>query len=454
MQKNGGKEKRIISRQNAGFFNIKMIIFKNMKHLSKQDPQIAEAINNEVRRQQNGLEMIASENIVSEAVLEAMGTPLTNKYSEGYPGKRYYGGNEFIDIIENLARQRACQLFGAEHANVQPHAGSPANMAAYFALMEPGDKLMAMSLAHGGHLTHGSPINFSGKLYKIIPYGVNEDNHMLDMDAVREIALREKPRVILAGATAYPRLIDFEAFRKIAEEVGAYFMVDMAHIAGLVATKVHPDPIPFADVITTTTHKTLRGPRGAMILCKKEDRLRPDDKKNMAQKIDSAVFPGLQGGPLEHIITAKAVAFGEALRPEFAEYGRQIVANAKQLAKTFREEGVEMVSGGTDNHLILLDLTNLGLSGKEAENALDSALIYTNRNTVPNETRSPFDPSGLRIGTPALTTRGLLEEDMAIVGRIMANVLKNPKDDSVLKNARNTIKELSEKYPIYPEWNV
>ncbi|PIR66333.1 MAG: serine hydroxymethyltransferase [Parcubacteria group bacterium CG10_big_fil_rev_8_21_14_0_10_36_14] len=425
-----------------------------MKHLSKQDPQIAEAINNEVRRQQNGLEMIASENIVSEAVLEAMGTPLTNKYSEGYPGKRYYGGNEFIDIIENLARQRACQLFGAEHANVQPHAGSPANMAAYFALMEPGDKLMAMSLAHGGHLTHGSPINFSGKLYKIIPYGVNEDNHMLDMDAVREIALREKPRVILAGATAYPRLIDFEAFRKIAEEVGAYFMVDMAHIAGLVATKVHPDPIPFADVITTTTHKTLRGPRGAMILCKKEDRLRPDDKKNMAQKIDSAVFPGLQGGPLEHIITAKAVAFGEALRPEFAEYGRQIVANAKQLAKTFREEGVEMVSGGTDNHLILLDLTNLGLSGKEAENALDSALIYTNRNTVPNETRSPFDPSGLRIGTPALTTRGLLEEDMAIVGRIMANVLKNPKDDSVLKNARNTIKELSEKYPIYPEWNV
>jgi len=454
LQKNGGKEKRIISRQNAGFFNIKMIIFKNMKHLSKQDPQIAEAINNEVRRQQNGLEMIASENIVSEAVLEAMGTPLTNKYSEGYPGKRYYGGNEFIDIIENLARQRACQLFGAEHANVQPHAGSPANMAAYFALMEPGDKLMAMSLAHGGHLTHGSPINFSGKLYKIIPYGVNEDNHMLDMDAVREIALREKPRVILAGATAYPRLIDFEAFRKIAEEVGAYFMVDMAHIAGLVATKVHPDPIPFADVITTTTHKTLRGPRGAMILCKKEDRLRPDDKKNMAQKIDSAVFPGLQGGPLEHIITAKAVAFGEALRPEFAEYGRQIVANAKQLAKTFREEGVEMVSGGTDNHLILLDLTNLGLSGKEAENALDSALIYTNRNTVPNETRSPFDPSGLRIGTPALTTRGLLEEDMAIVGRIMANVLKNPKDDSVLKNARNTIKELSEKYPIYPEWNV
>ena len=425
-----------------------------MKHLSKQDPQIAEAINNEVRRQQNGLEMIASENIVSEAVLEAMGTPLTNKYSEGYPGKRYYGGNEFIDIIENLARDRACQLFGAEHANVQPHAGSPANMAAYFALMEPGDKLMAMSLAHGGHLTHGSPINFSGKLYKIIPYGVNEDNHMLDMDAVREIALREKPRVILAGATAYPRLIDFEAFRKIAEEVGAYFMVDMAHIAGLVATKVHPDPIPFADVITTTTHKTLRGPRGAMILCKKEDRLRPDDKKNMAQKIDSAVFPGLQGGPLEHIITAKAVAFGEALRPEFAEYGRQIVANAKQLAKTFREEGVEMVSGGTDNHLILLDLTNLGLSGKEAENALDSALIYTNRNTVPNETRSPFDPSGLRIGTPALTTRGLLEEDMAIVGRIMANVLKNPKDDSVLKNARNTIKELSEKYPIYPEWNV
>ncbi|MBU1179924.1 serine hydroxymethyltransferase [Patescibacteria group bacterium] len=430
-----------------------------MKNLQKQDPQIAEQINNEVRRQQNGLEMIASENIVSEAVLEAMGTPLTNKYSEGYPGKRYYGGNEFIDVIENLARERACQLFSADpvirqglHANVQPHAGSPANMAAYFAMMEPGDRLMAMSLAHGGHLTHGSPVNFSGKLYKIIPYGVREDNHMIDMDEVREIALREKPRVILAGATAYPRLIDFEKFFEIAKEVGAYFMVDMAHIAGLVAAKVHPDPVPYADVITTTTHKTLRGPRGAMILCKKEDRLRPDDKKNMAQKIDSAVFPGLQGGPLEHIIAAKAVAFGEALKPEFAEYGRQIVANAKQLAKTFKEEGIEMVSGGTDNHLLLLDLTNLGVSGKEAETALDSVGIYTNRNTVPNETRSPFDPSGLRIGTPALTTRGLVEEDMAIVGRIMASVLKNPKDERVLNRVRETVKQLTAKFPIYPDW--
>ncbi|MBU4421450.1 serine hydroxymethyltransferase [Candidatus Parcubacteria bacterium] len=436
-----------------------------MKNLSGQDPQIAEQINNEVRRQQNGLEMIASENIVSEAVLEAMGTPLTNKYSEGYPGKRYYGGNEFIDVIENLARERACKLFGAEHANVQPHAGSPANMAAYFAMMEPGDKLMAMSLAHGGHLTHGSPVNFSGKLYKIIPYGVREDNHMIDMDEVREIALREKPRVILAGATAYPRLIDFEKFFEIAKEVGAYFMVDMAHIAGLVAAKVHPDPIPYADVVTTTTHKTLRGPRGAMILCKKEDRLHPDDnptsykasqgkRKNMAQKIDSAVFPGLQGGPLEHIIAAKAVAFGEALKPEFAEYGRQIIANAKQLAKTFKEEGVEMVSGGTDNHLLLLDLTNLGISGKEAETVLDSVGIYTNRNTVPNETRSPFDPSGLRIGTPALTTRGLIEEDMAVVGRIMAGVLKNPKNENILENARKAVKELAEKYPIYPDWSV
>ena len=306
-----------------------------MKFLFQQDPQIADAISKEISRQQSGLEMIASENIVSRAVLEAMGTPLTNKYSEGYPGKRYYGGNEFIDICENLAIERAKQLFSAEHANVQPHAGSPANMAAYFALMNPGDKLMAMSLAHGGHLTHGSPVNFSGKLYKIIPYGVRPDTHYIDMDEVREIALREKPQVILAGYTAYPRTIDFEAFYKIAEEIGAYFMVDMAHIAGLIAAKVHPDPVPLADVITTTTHKTLRGPRGAMILCKIKDRLRPDDKKNLAQKIDGAVFPGLQGGPLEHIVAAKAVAFGEALQPSFKDYGKQIVDNAKKMAEAF-----------------------------------------------------------------------------------------------------------------------
>lgn len=433
-----------------------------MQYLQHQDPKIFDAINKELRRQQEGLEMIASENIVSPAVLEAMGTPLTNKYSEGYPGKRYYGGNEFIDICENLCLERAKKIFGAEHANVQPHAGSQANMAAYFALMKPGDKLMAMDLAHGGHLTHGSSVNFSGKLYKIVPYGVRPDNHLIDMDEVRRIAQKEKPRVILAGATAYSRLIDFHAFYKIAEEVGAYFMVDMAHIAGLVAAGVHPDPIPYADVVTTTTHKTLRGPRGAMILCKIEDRLRPDDNptsreasrgkgKNMAQKIDSAVFPGMQGGPLEHIIAAKAVAFGEALEPEFKKYGAQIVANAKKMAQIFQEEGVPMVSGGTDNHLILLDLTDLNISGKEAETLLDSIGIYTNRNTVPNETRSPFDPSGLRLGTPAITTRGLLENDCAAVAHAISLVLKNPQDKKHKSATKKLVKELTEKYPIYQD---
>ena len=422
-----------------------------MNYIKQQDPQIAEAINNEVLRQQNGLEMIASENIVSPAVLEAAGTVLTNKYSEGYPGKRYYGGNKYIDICENLARDRAKELFGAEHANVQPHSGSQANAEAYFALMNPGDKLMAMSLAHGGHLTHGSPVNFSGKLYNIIPYGVREDNHLIDMDAVREIALRERPRVILAGATAYPRLIDFKSFLEIAKEVGAYFMVDMAHIAGLVAAKVHPDPVIYADVITTTTHKTLRGPRGAMILCKKEDRLDIDGKKNLAQKIDSAVFPGMQGGPLEHIIAAKAVAFGEALKPEFKEYGLQIIKNAKKLAEIFIKEDIDMISGGTDNHLILLDLTKLGISGKEAETVLDEVCIYTNRNTVPNETRSPFDPSGLRIGAAALTTRGLKEKDMELVGKIISDILKNPNNDDVKNKAKNVVKELVNKYPIYQD---
>jgi len=420
-----------------------------MKILIEQDPQIAEAIKNETCRQQNGMEMIASENIVSPAVLEAMGTALTNKYSEGYPGKRYYGGNEFIDVVENLAIERAKQLFGAEHANVQPHAGSQANMAAYFALMNPGDKLMAMSLAHGGHLTHGSPVNFSGKLYKIIPYGVTADTHRIDMEEVRKIALAEKPKVILAGYTAYPRSIDFETFYKIAEEVGAYFMVDMAHIAGLIAAGSHPDPVPYADVITTTTHKTLRGPRGAMILSKITDRLHPNDKKNLAQKIDSAVFPGMQGGPLEHIIAAKAVAFAEALLPSFKEYGHQIVKNAKAMENIFNQEGIKMVSGGTDNHLLLLDLTDLGISGKEAENLLGSVEIYTNRNTVPNETRSPFDPSGLRLGTPAITTRGLKEDGCAAVAKTISDLLKNPKDSVAQEKTKKIVKEMTEKWPIY-----
>jgi glycine hydroxymethyltransferase len=424
------------------------IIF-NMKYIQKQDPIIARAIKNELKRQQSGLEMIASENIVSPAVLEAAGTVFTNKYSEGYPGKRYYGGNEFTDVCENLAIERAKKLFGAEHANVQPHAGSQANMAAYFALMNPGDKLMAMNLAHGGHLTHGSPVNFSGRLYKIIPYGVRKNDGRIDMDEVRALALRERPRVILAGATAYPRLIDFKAFYKIAEEVGSYLMVDMAHIAGLVAAGVHPDPIPYADVVTTTTHKTLRGPRGAMILCKIKDRLDPAGKKNLAQKIDSAVFPGMQGGPLEHIIAAKAVAFGEALKPSFKKYGEQIVANAKKMAEVFAAENIAMVSGGTDNHLLLLDLTDLKISGKEAETLLDSVGVYTNRNSVPFDTRSPFDPSGVRLGTPAITTRGLKEKDCAVVAKLIADVLKNSNDTAIKTKARKTIKELTEKYPIY-----
>lgn len=420
-----------------------------MKNLQRQDPKIYEAIKNETSRQRDGLEMIASENIVSPAVLEAMGTPLTNKYSEGYPGKRYYGGNEFVDISENLAIERAKKLFGAEHANVQPHAGSQANMAAYFALMKPGDKLMAMDLAHGGHLTHGSPVNFSGKLYKIIPYGVRKHDERIDMDEVRAIALRERPQVILAGATAYPRLIDFKTFFEIAKEIGAYFMVDMAHIAGLVAAGVHPDPIPYADVVTTTTHKTLRGPRGAMILCKTADRLKPNDKKNLAQKIDSAVFPGLQGGPLEHIIAAKAVAFHEALKPSFKKYGAQIVANAKAMEKAFGEEGIKMVSGGTDNHLLLLDLRHDNITGKEAETLLDSIGIYTNKNMVPNDTRSPFDPSGLRLGTPAITTRGLTEDDCAAVAHAVSSILKNPKNAKIKSAAKKLVKGMTKKWPIY-----
>ncbi|MDD5043257.1 MAG: serine hydroxymethyltransferase [Patescibacteria group bacterium] len=422
-----------------------------MSYLSKFDSEIAGGLENELNRQRHGLEMIASENIVSRAVLEALGSVLTNKYSEGYPNKRYYGGNEFIDVCENLAIQRAKELFGAEHANVQPHAGSQANMAAYFALLAPGDKLMAMNLAHGGHLTHGNPVNFSGRYYQIIAYGVRRDNQLIDMEEVREIALKEKPKLILAGATAYPRKIDFKKFREIADEVGAYFMVDMAHIAGLVAAKIHPDPIPYADVITTTTHKTLCGPRGAMILCKIEDRLNPKDKKNLAQKIDSAVFPGLQGGPLEHAIAAKAVAFKEALESEFKIYQKQIVKNAQALGQALLGQGIDLVSGGTDNHLLLLDLTKTGVSGKEAETALDAVGIYTNKNMIPYDTRKPMDPSGLRVGTAALTTRGLKESEMEIIGEMMAKIIKNPNDEAIKTEVRNQVKEITEKYPIYPD---
>ena len=423
-----------------------------MSNLSQFDPAISETIEKEVNRQRSGLEMIASENFVSRAVLEALGTPLTNKYSEGYPGKRYYGGNEFIDISENLAIERAKQLFGAEHANMQPHAGSQANMAAYFALAEPGEKIMAMDLAMGGHLTHGSPVNFSGKLFKIVPYGVRKDNHLLDMDEIREIALREKPQIILAGYTAYPRTIDFEKFRQIADEVGAYFMVDMAHIAGLIAGKAHPDPFPYADVITTTTHKTLRGPRGAAIFSKIEDRLHPEDKKNLAQKVDFAIFPFMQGGPLNHCIAAKAVAFKEALMPSFADYAKQIVSNAKALADSLMQNGITLVSGGTDNHLLLIDASNTGLSGKKAEIALDSVGIYTNKNMVPYDQRKPMDPSGLRVGTAALTTRGFTENEMTQIGEMISHILHNPSKEDILSGVRSKIKEMTRAHPLYEGW--
>lgn len=412
--------------------------------LSKADRELAELIRDEAERQQEGLEMIASENIVSEAVLEALGSPLTNKYSEGYPGKRYYGGNEVVDKIETLAIERAKQLFGAEHANVQPHAGSPANLAAYMALAEPGATIMAMDLAMGGHLTHGSPVNFSGKLYHFAHYGVRRDTHLIDMDEVRKIALEVRPKILVAGFTAYSRTLDFAAFRSIADEVGAFFMVDMAHFAGLAAGKAFPNPVPYADVVTTTTHKTLRGPRGAMILC----------KKDFAKKIDSAVFPGMQGGPLEHVIAAKAVAFGEALRPEFETYQAQVVKNARALAATLEQEGVRTITGGTDNHMVLADLTELGITGKPAVDALDAARIYTNMNMIPYDPRKPMDPSGLRIGTPALTSRGLNEDDMRVVGTLIANVLKRPSDESTRAETLAAVEALVRTHPIYPEWNA
>ncbi|MFZ5365291.1 MAG: serine hydroxymethyltransferase [Patescibacteria group bacterium] len=424
-------------------------------HLKQSDQQVYDLIKNEINRQNNGLEMIASENIVSMAVLEALGSPLTNKYSEGYPQKRYYGGNEYIDQIEQLAIDRAKQLFGAEHANVQPHAGSPANLAAYFALLEHGDKILAMDLAAGGHLTHGHKVNFSGKFYNVSGYGVDPETERIDYNQIREIARREQPKLILAGASAYPRLIDFAAFFDIAKEVGAYLMVDMAHIAGLVAAKLHPDPVAFADVVTTTTHKTLRGPRGAIILNKKSDRLHdkyhPDSKKDLAQMIDSAVFPGLQGGPLEHVIAAKAVAFKEALEPEFIVYQKQVIANARSLAESLLAEGIELVSGGTDNHLILINLKNESVSGKQVETVLDSAGIYTNKNVIPFDRRPPTDPSGLRLGTPALTSRGMKEYEMKLIGQAIAKIIKNIDDAKIQKETKDTVRELVSKYPIYTE---
>ncbi len=419
-----------------------------MKEVQKYDKEVYDAMMKELERQQNVIELIASENIVSKAVLEATGSWLTNKYSEGTPNKRYYGGNQFVDITESLAIERAKKLFGAEHANVQSHSGSQANMSAYLSILNPGDTILGMDLAHGGHLTHGSPVNFSGRLFKFVSYGVEKDTERINMDAVRELALHHKPKLILAGFSAYPRHLDFKEFRHIAEQVGAYFLVDMAHVAGLVAAKLSPDPVPYADIVTTTTHKTLRGPRGGMILSKTQDRLNPNDKKNLAQKIDSSVFPGSQGGPLDHVIAAKAVALKEALEPSFVGYQRQILKNAQALASVLNDNGFRLVSGGTDNHLILADVTTKGITGKQAQNALDEANICCNKNMIPFDTRTPFDPSGIRIGTPATTTRGMKETEMEQIGNWISTVLKNPADKHTIEGIRKEVISMCKRFPL------
>lgn len=411
-----------------------------MENLRNQDPAVLEAMNLELKRQRNNIELIASENIVSEAVMEAMGSVLTNKYAEGYPGKRYYGGCERVDIVENIARDRAKELFGAEHANVQPHSGAQANLAVYLAALKPGDTVLGMNLAHGGHLTHGSPVNASGLFYNFVAYGVQEDSFLIDYDEVRKAAFKHRPRLIVAGASAYPRIIDFEKLASIANDVGALFMVDMAHIAGLVAAGLHPNPVPHAHFVTTTTHKTLRGPRGGMILC----------KQPWAAAIDKAVFPGTQGGPLMHVIASKAVALGEALQPSFKTYAENVVKNAQVLAETLISEGLNIVSGGTDNHLMLVDTRNLNITGKDAEHVLDSIGITVNKNAIPFDPTSPFVTSGIRIGTPAATSRGMDEEAMKEIGRIIAVVLKSPKDEALLDKTRKQVSELTDRYPLYP----
>lgn len=410
-----------------------------LEFLRKQDPQVAEAVGLELGRQRDKIELIASENFVSRAVMEAMGTVLTNKYAEGYPGRRYYGGCEYVDIVENIARDRIKELFGAEHANVQPHSGAQANMAVYFTILKPGDTVLGMNLSHGGHLTHGSPVNFSGSLYNFVEYGVDEQSHLINYDDVRAKALEHKPKLIVAGASAYPRTIDFAKFREIANEVGAYFMVDMAHIAGLVAAGLHPNPVPHAHFVTSTTHKTLRGPRGGLILCKEE----------FAKAIDKSVFPGVQGGPLMHVIAAKAVSFGEALQPEFKAYAQQIVNNARAFAEALQAEGLTLVSGGTDNHLVLVDVRNLGLTGKVAEHLLDEVNITTNKNTIPYDPESPFVTSGVRMGTPAVTSRGFDEAAMKEVAAIIALTLKNPEDAAKHEEARQRVSALCQRFPMY-----
>ena len=411
-----------------------------MNDLNTVDPEVSKAIDQELNRQRNKLELIASENIVSKAVMAAQGSVLTNKYAEGYPGKRYYGGCEYVDVVEQLAIDRAKELFGAGYANVQPHSGAQANMAVFFALLTPGDTVMGMNLTDGGHLTHGSPVNMSGKYFKIVPYGVSEKTEMLDYDEIQRIANECKPKLIVAGASAYARTIDFQRMAEIAHSVGAYLMVDMAHIAGLVAAGLHPSPVPYADVVTTTTHKTLRGPRGGLILCKDEE---------FGKQFNKAIFPGIQGGPLMHVIAAKAVALKEALSPEFKAYAQQIVKNAKVLADTLQADGFRIVSGGTDNHLMLVDLTSKNITGKLAQNLLDEVGITANKNTIPFEKLSPFVTSGIRLGSPALTTRGFKEEDMVEVANIIALVLDNPEDEGARKEASQRVATLCAKYPLY-----
>ncbi|MBU1039020.1 serine hydroxymethyltransferase [Patescibacteria group bacterium] len=427
-----------------------------LEYLSSQDKPMADLIKSELARQQADLQMIPSENFTSLAVMEALGSVLTNKYSEGYPGKRYYGGNHYIDQIENLARQRACQLFGVQHANVQAYSGSPANQAVYFALLKPGDKVMGLELNQGGHLTHGYKLNFSGKYYKPLGYNLNPQTHLLDYDLIRQAALTYKPKLIVCGATAYPRQIDFAAFRKIADEVKAYLLADVSHISGLIISGDHPSPVPYADVVMTTTHKTLRGPRGALILIpNKQDRwhdlYRPKSKKNLAELIDSAIIPGLQGGPHNQQTAAIAVALQEALLPDFQNYGHQIVKNAQALANSLIKNGLELITGGTDNHLILINLNNQGLTGQQAETVLDSVGITVNKNLIPYDSRSPLDPSGIRLGTPALTSRGFKELEMTTIGYLISQTLKSWQNESSLTIIKKQVKELSTQFPLYPE---
>jgi len=438
----GGRHQRRVEKikdlEKNGMKGVRRVDYIN-QYVKSIDPEVAEAINNEEMRQNNKLELIASENFVSRAVMAAQGCVMTNKYAEGYPGKRYYGGCEYVDVVEDLARERVKEIFQAEHANVQPHSGAQANMAVYFAALNLGDTIMGMNLSHGGHLTHGSPVNFSGKNYNFVEYGVNAETETIDYDQLRETALKIKPRMIVAGASAYPRTIDFKKFKEIADEVGAYLFVDMAHIAGLVAVGFHPNPVPYADFVTSTTHKTLRGPRGGFILCKKE----------WARKTDSAVFPGIQGGPLMHVIAAKAVCFKEAQLEEFKQYQHNIINNAAVLASSLVENGLRLVSGGTDNHLMLVDVRTKNLTGKEAESILESVNITVNKNTIPFDPETPFVTSGIRLGTPALTSRGMDAEDMKQVGKAIAIALSNPGEESKLNDARNIVSGLCKKYPLY-----